>query len=298
MRLSGYWICCISIMSLLLLSGFACADEIYPTITNVFFEKDGLPFHEPTTFTMNCYGVACEDWACRGPRDNRDPTQYSTDLAYSYHASCPDYGCIIYEPYYHAERLKIDHCDVEGTAGSNPFIIRNYSLSPIPNCTEIHPFDIGKGYDKYYRVTPEFTRCENDTRRKAVRCDQYVVPCEPGKDYECGYWVVDGKNVKKTPSYRACMDTIDRERVDCDQFLKKIDPATMIMWNYSGYGKSPAMRSCDLRFSIPSSGQATALNQSIPGLIPGAPISTTIHYQSPVESLYCRILQFLGGRCE
>ena len=58
----------------------------------------------------------------------------------------------------------------------------------------------------------------NDTRRAAGRCDQYVVPCEPGKDSGCGNWVVDGKYVKETLSYRACRDTIDRERLDCDQY--------------------------------------------------------------------------------
>jgi hypothetical protein len=236
-------------------------------------------------------------WDGSAPEDRIAKVNHSSELVYSYSASCPLYGCTIHEPYYHAERLYVDHCDVKGRAGGTDFFIGNYSLSPIPKCTELHQVDIGKGYDRYYKITPEYSRCVNDTRRKSIRCDHYLIPCEPGKEYDCGYRVVDGKSVKETNSYRACRDTIDRERIDCDQFLKKIDPSTMLMWKYNDYKATPARQECELRFSIPLAGQVTASDQKIPDVLPETPVSTTTYYQSPIESLYCGILNLIGTRC-
>jgi hypothetical protein len=56
MKLSGYWVYSISILALIFLICPAYADEIYPTITHVFFEKDGLPYNESVYFTVECYG--------------------------------------------------------------------------------------------------------------------------------------------------------------------------------------------------------------------------------------------------
>ncbi|WML67045.1 MAG: hypothetical protein METHP_00521 [Methanoregula sp. SKADARSKE-2] len=35
------------------------ADISIPTLTNVFFERNGTPVNESVSFTMNCYGTAC-----------------------------------------------------------------------------------------------------------------------------------------------------------------------------------------------------------------------------------------------
>lgn len=110
------------------------ADEIYPTITDIYFEKDGMPFNESLQFTVNCYGYACKSWDCgRDPEDllARDGN-FTPELVFSYHATCPVYGCRIYEPYYHAERNFGASCDLEGSTKTGKFSIRNFSGSPVP----------------------------------------------------------------------------------------------------------------------------------------------------------------------
>jgi len=272
------------------------ADEIYPTITHVFFDKDGVPFNGSVHYTVNCYGVNYFGKAEPAvPAHNAAP---STEVVYSYTASCPEYGCIIYEPY-HVNYLAIDRCDVVGTAAEKPFTIANFSSTPIPDCTELQPYTIGGGRrGGYYNSTPEYDACVNETRRHRDRCDQYLAPCDPVSDKECGNWVIDGKEVKETPSYRACTDTVDRERTDCDQFLKRIDLSTMVMWKDAASGsEDPARRACELRLTIPSDSRTPASDQKIPGVVPGESVSTIIHYQPPIESLYCSILSIFGARC-
>ncbi|MDO9550117.1 MAG: hypothetical protein Q7J03_04015 [Methanoregula sp.] len=299
MKLSGHRICCISILVLFFCSAAVLADEIEPTISHVFFEKDGMPFNESVHFTVECYGYAWKMWDGSAPEDRIAKVNHSSELVYSYSASCPSYGCTIYEPYYHAGRLYVDHCDVKGQTAGFDFSIRNFSLSPIPNCTDLHQFMQGGGRKGgYYNGTPEFDDCVTETRSHRDRCDQYLVSCEPGNDNECEIWIVDGKNVKKTPAYSACTDTVDRERMDCDQFLKKIDPSTMLMWKDTDSGKEyPAQRACDLRFTIPSGTMTLVQVQQIPNITYGLPAITTAHDISPVESLYCSILNFFGVSC-
>jgi len=289
MKLSGYWVYSISILALIFLICPAYADEIYPTITHVFFEKDGLPYNESVYFTVECYGYTWKSWDGSDPEDLKAKVNHPSEKGYSFSASCPSYGCIIYEPNIHAGRMFVDHCDVAGTAGGKPFMITNFSKTPLPDCTELQPYMMGSGSGGYYNGTPAYDECVNETRRHRDRCDQYLVSCDPADDTECGNWVMEGKYVKETSSYHACMDTIDRERMDCDQLLEKINPSTMVMWKYDNYQEEPAKRACELHITIPA--QDTG-NTTIP-----VPVSLGTR-KSPVKSLYCSILQFFGGRCE
>jgi hypothetical protein len=266
------------------------ADEIYPTITYVFFEQDHLPFHEPVSFTMNCYGIACKMWDCSGPDDQGNPADYRTNLAYSFHASCPDYGCMIHEPYYHTERLKIDHCDIEGTAGTVPFKLEKFSKTPMPNCTDLHQYSICGGQGLYYNTTPEYDQCILENRQRRDRCNRYLEICDRENDLSCADREIDGKYWNETRAYRTCRETVMNERDDCDRFLRKINPATMIMWKYQGYSEDPAIRACDLRFSLPPKNQTSG---TLPVVTETRPV-----LQSPVESFYCSILDFFGRRCE
>jgi len=288
----GYWSILISIVLIVFCCCPALADEIYPTVTDVFFEKDGLPFHEPIAYTMNCYGVKCEQWDCKGPNDNWDPAQHSDDLVYSYHASCQDYGCRIHEPYYHTERLKVDHCDIAGMAGGEPFLIRNYSRSPLPACRELHQFHMGKGNGEYYRVTPEYDECLNESYKESDLCDIYMKPCSPAVDTDCGNWVINDSYVKDTPKSQVCRDNASEKRHGCDAYLVKVDPATMVMWKDAHSGdESPAMRSCELRIEIPSDNASTSVADS--SETPGNHVTKT-----DSGSLWCGLLQFFGRACE
>ena len=290
MKISGYPIF-FCILTAILLPVLVSADEIYPTITDVFFERDGLPYNESVQFTVNCYGYACKSWDCK--RDTRDLLarngNFSPELVFSYHATCHSYGCRIYEPYFHAERILGTSCNLEGTTPQGAFFIPNVSRSPPPqNCTDLHQYDVGGGNGRYYTMTPEYHQCVNETRQRSLGCNQYLVPCEPGKDDECGHRVVDGHSVKETPSYRACKDTIDREKRECDQSLNRIDPALLIPWK-DGNKELPAERACELRFTLPpehSSGQ-----EFVP------PMQVTNIEMNDTGSFWCWIARIFGGRC-
>jgi hypothetical protein len=297
MKLYGYRVCCICITALLFLVCPAPGDTLVPTNTHVYFEKNSQPFNESVQFTVSCYGYRCDWNSCSVPAGTKDISETAHAVIYSYSATCPGYGCIIYEPFYLNYR-HIDRCDLEGVTREENFTLQNFSITPLPQCTDLQQFDIGKGYDEYYRVTPEFSRCENESRAASDLCNQYVVPCSPTADKDCGNWIVEDTYVKDSPKSRACREEADQKRHACEVYLNKVDPSSMVMWknNYTGK-EEPAMRTCELRFTIPSSGQVTTQDQRIPGVTIGEPVSATIHHRSPVESLYCSILNFFGIRC-
>jgi hypothetical protein len=310
MKLGGYWGFIFSISLIILVSSPVQADELYPTITDVYFTKGGVPWNESVQFTVNCYGYLCKSWDCEMDPSDRAAQNgnFTPELVFSYHATCPGYSCRIYEPYYHAERNFMTTCNLEGKTQGETFLIRNFSRSAVPqNCTDLRQFGRSGGRNRFYNETPEYRRCVNETRRNSLRCDQYLETCEPAKDNECGNWLVDGKTVKETSSYRACMDTSDRERTDCNRYLEKIDPNNLIMWNYSGYAEEPAMRRCELRFEIPPENKA--LDDDIsPAIVPdpdrptpdmtfGKRAVATAEYYDPAVTIYCSIVSFLGGKC-
>jgi hypothetical protein len=57
MIVPGYRVFPLGLIIVVLLAYPVSADEIYPTITHVFFEKDGLPFNGSVHYSVNCYGV-------------------------------------------------------------------------------------------------------------------------------------------------------------------------------------------------------------------------------------------------
>ena len=107
------------------------ADVAMPTVTNVYFEKDGKPYDKPVSFTVNCYGYS---WS-PGPVIMKIPGTYTPEKVFSFSATCPKYGCKIYENYYLNYR-HIDYCDLEGQADGKQFKIEKYSTNPISNCRE------------------------------------------------------------------------------------------------------------------------------------------------------------------
>jgi hypothetical protein len=291
MEISGFRVFFICILTTTLLLVPVSADEVYPTITDVFFEKDGLPYNESVQFTVNCYGYACKSWDCK--RDARDLLarngNFSSELVFSYHATCHSYGCRIYEPYFHAERILGTSCNLEGTTPQGAFFIPNVSRSPLPqNCTDLHQYDVGGGNGRYYTMTPEYHQCVNETRQRSQGCNQYLVPCEPGKDDDCGHRVVDGHSVKETASYRACKDTIDREKRECDRSLNRIDPALLIPWK-DGDKELPAERACELRFTLPS--EHSSGQEFVP------PMQVANIEMNYTGSFRCWIVQVFGGKC-
>ncbi|MCK9580176.1 MAG: hypothetical protein M0Q92_06965 [Methanoregula sp.] len=204
--------------------------------------------------------------------------------------TCPDYGCIIYEPFYLNYR-EIDSCDLDGKIGNNSFILQNFANTPLPpECTDIHQFDIGKGYDEYYRVTSEFSQCENKSYAAAELCNDYVIPCSPVEDEECGNWMIDDNYVKNSPQSTACRDNAHQQLRACHTYLEKVDPSTMVMWKDRNGRELPAMRSCELHFSIPSD------NESGQAYVPPMQVAH-IEMEKDTGSIWCRVMNLLGMEC-
>lgn len=111
-------------------SGLVYADVVFPTVTNVYFEKDGKPYNKPVSFTVNCYGYT---WPA-GPKIEKKPGTYTLEKVFSFSATCPAYGCKIYENYYLNYR-HIDYCDLEGQTAGKQFQIEKYTTNPVLNCS-------------------------------------------------------------------------------------------------------------------------------------------------------------------
>lgn len=263
------------------------ADISIPTNTYVYFEQGGAPYNGSVQYTVTCYGYTA--YPGSPSFSSHTAPENTSETVYSYSASCPGYGCVVYEPYYLNYR-HINRCDLSGTAGNRSFSVANFASTPMPsNCTMLQPFDMARGNGDYYKVTPEFHACENETYEESDRCDQFVTECSPTKDKGCGNWFINDTYVKDTPKSIACRDAASKNRTACEVYLQKVDPSTMLMYrdNWSGQ-MMPAMRVCDQHFTIPvpGSGNATPAVQNV-----------NTGGRGPVESLYCGILSLFGAGC-
>jgi hypothetical protein len=264
----------------------ASADISIPTNTYVYFEQSGVPYNGSVQYSVTCYGYTA--YPGSPAFSSNTAPENTSETVFSYSASCPVYGCTVYEPYYLNYR-HINRCDLSGTAGNRSFVITNFAATPMPsNCTMLHPFDMARGNGDYYRITPEYLACENETYKESDLCEQFLTECNPTKDKGCGNRIINDTYVKDTPESIACRDAVDKNRTACDVYLKKVDPSTMIQYRDSWTGEmEPAMRACEQHFTIPApSGNATPSAQS-----PAA------GRRGPVESLYCGILSLFGAGC-
>jgi len=102
------------------------ADISFPTVTKVYFEKGGQPYHHPVDFTITCFGYT---W--RPPNFvQKKPGTYTPENVFSVSAKCPDYGCQFDENYYMNYR-HTDYCNVEGKTEGKDFKIENYAADPV-----------------------------------------------------------------------------------------------------------------------------------------------------------------------
>jgi len=265
----------------------ALGDVSIPTNTYVYFEENGIPYNGSIQYTVTCYGYTA--YPGSPSFSSHTAPENTSETVFSYSASCPGYGCVVYEPYYLNYR-HINRCDLSGTAGNRSFSVANFASTPMPsNCTMLQPFDMARGNGDYYKVTPEYRACENETYEESALCDQFVTECSPTKDKGCGNWFINDTYVKDTPKSIACRDAASKNRTACEVYLQKVDPSTMLMYrdNWSGQ-MMPAMRVCDQHFAIP-----------VPGAENATPAVQNVNTggKGPVESLYCGILSLFGAGC-
>ncbi|MEN6442672.1 MAG: hypothetical protein WC391_03145 [Methanoregula sp.] len=286
---------CIALASLAL--PLVSADSLNPTVTTVYFEKDGVPYQESVFFTVNCYGYRCDNYDCSAPKMIAGSAAYVPEIIFSYSATCPGYGCVIYEPFYLNYR-HVDRCDLTGVTRNSSFLISHFADTPVPDCVNFQQFEIGRGYDEYYNGTPEYDECVNKTYRESEICGQYLAGCSPSTDTDCGNWIIDDRYVKKTPAYRSCMDTVDKKRNKCFAYLKKVDTDSMIMWKNTVSGQEePAMRTCEQHFIIPPDGNVSLSPSKKPDINQSEPVQSPCTCNNPIEYAWCTLLNFFGIAC-
>jgi hypothetical protein len=145
----------------------------------------------------------------------------------------------------------------------------------------------------------------------------YLETCDPTTDKKCPGWIINGTPLKSFTEYRTLKNnTTDLKEHPCDTFLITADPSLIMPftdhnpWSHACvYNCNYTMEICESRFSIPSGNlnvSATQDRTTVQGTT--TPAATTLHnpalYQtmpavsrSPVESLYCGIMNFFGARC-
>lgn len=346
----------------------AFADLMMPTITHVFFEKDGGPYHGSVDYTVTCYGYTNPGWP--SAYTTLTPGTYEPREVYQYSATCPDYGCTVYEPYYYKPNI-LDWCDIAINTGQSEYTIRNFSTRPYTYCTHLPNPEVlfpNRTGGVFY-LTPEYRNCRayqyytNRTGRNwtiehrvFVTCDpdsepgcislfpysqpvreillnrsqfadpvwarmderhllKYFDSCNPASDPSCSGWTIDGTPAKNIPGLRPFSDMSSPRDHPCDTFLISPPPELMIPQEIvtSQYWDNEylAADACELRVTIPSgNGELVKPEVSTSPVTSPVPVNgTTVTPmqdgddsavrgpRSPVESLYCGIVQFLGGRC-
>lgn len=143
----------------------ASADVMQPTLTTVQFSDNGEPYNGYVDFEVNCFGYSYDF----DNFEDKEPGSYTPEEVYSYSASCPEYGCSIYEPYYLNYR-HIDYCDLTADTDDGQYVLEKYATSPLAQCEDQMQFDMSTG-DKYYRFDDEYDACIDETG-DFVACDE------------------------------------------------------------------------------------------------------------------------------
>jgi hypothetical protein len=358
-----------SLFLLLILANPVSADFMLPRITHVYFDMDGGPYHGSTEYTVTCYGYYYPIGP--PPATTQPPGSYRPESVFRYSASCPDYGCKIYEPYYY-KYARIDRCDLEIIVNSSVYTIRNFSALPythsasVPAPVTVSTNDTGE----VYYSTPEYLMCSGYSslsnqpdknltieKRDYVTCDtdtepgciplfsglrpvreissnrtrtgsslwqnmtsrqfmQYIETCDPVSDPLCGGWTIDGTPAKNVPGLRPFLDAPSPRDNHCDTFLigasrDLVVPEEMITSSWFD-NENLAMDACELRVEIPSGEGKPVRTLTLSGVTPAGKPSNSPELEiltegntssslpvphSPVESLYCGIMNFFGARC-
>ncbi len=150
----------------------AFADVAILTRTDVYFEMDGEPYHGMVEYTVDCYGYTHTPWADEEENLPEPGAVFEPYQVYSYSATCPDYGCEIYEGYYMNYR-EITHCTVTGTTeDGNNFFIEDFGPQPYTSCE-----NADQGWDmydgQYWRYRDEYWTCLDDTDSDYDQCGEY-----------------------------------------------------------------------------------------------------------------------------
>ncbi|UUX91968.1 hypothetical protein [Methanoplanus endosymbiosus] len=234
-------------------------DIITPTKTEVFFEKDGLPYNDSVEFTVRCYGYTfypgSEEFTdyINGNYEKKEPGTYNMTEVFSYSATAGHYGDVIYEPFYLNYRV-IDHCTLCGETSGKKFVIDDIGDSPIPDCKRAE-YRVIRDYDSDVcrMETDSADACfeEEDRLRceKADLCGKYLEIYDENGIYpdDTRTMEADGVTMVLTKEYLRCTDEAYSLDLNCTDLLK-----TVPCEDYCDPEGHPVDRVCSLHYTIPT----------------------------------------------
>lgn len=269
------------------------ADILNPTVTRVYFEKDGAPYNHSVSFSVNCTGCYWDMKEWKVPENCRQ------EQVFSYSATCPTYGCVIYETFY-LNYKEISQCDLTGETKGTKFSIPNFSTTPLPpKCTDVQDTASDSSDTSTGKTTMEYESCME--RNNIKDCNKFLLECKqtsPAEnDGNCGWYRSEtNRTLRTTPAFGTCLNNTREKQKTCNAYL---EPATrkspaavspMELWK-SGDNEMPARRICEIRFTIPSEAPVV---HATPVTTPAA---TSLSGKDPLKAIYCRLPSFAGKRC-
>jgi hypothetical protein len=260
-------------LTLIMFVSPAAANPVSPTITKIFIEHDGHPIDSTVNFSVNCFGSPRPQFMVH--KNNGLASSRKEGLVYSYSVNCSSNGCPSYNTY-DTWMFDITTCNLEGTYKEKPFQIENYS-------------DPALSADCIWIVEPDSM---NEESYLGITADA-MKPCYTLKNKawdECDLLLKPKWTKENATKYSRCIDNATNGLDACfisqshKINLNKTDVQNS-PWSWTGYY-------CEIRFSIPSDNITSA------EVIPARTVVSYSVPDSPIASIYCSIVQFLGGRCE
>jgi hypothetical protein len=203
------------------------ADLITPTVTNVYFEKNGQPYNSSVTFTVKGYGYNIGIPGSPGYAGEKLPGTYTPEVVFSFSATSNNYGDAIHENYY-MNYIHIDYFEVEGKiSNSQSFKIKNLK-DFLSNCSAVNPED-----DPQYKscmgnlVKPNVTRASQQPvgtiredylgRNWTKGHEWWTSPSEPGLSWGDMMWAETDKAIYQyNEEKKKCDDILDEKMLSED----------------------------------------------------------------------------------
>lgn len=172
---------------------------------------------------------------------------------------------------------------------------------------------------------------KSDILRNTSEYIGYLEACDPVTDPKCPGWIVNGMALKSYPGLRPLKDNAtDLRENPCNRFLIKADPSLIMTITDRDPWHHPCVETCNYtyeicesRFTIPSPNETTRpeFHYSEEKIVPWTVMDRPYHTadisaratesptlkssamglshasRSSVESLYCGIVELLGGKC-